>query len=277
MKHYNIIHLFVMGHPYSGSTALWQLLKSSPEISALPMEGLKLAASVVPKKVFENRWDPKTTFDFESIKSFWNSYWDPNKNIFLEKSPPWVLRCKEINKHFSSARFIFLVRNPYAFVGSSRARFPHSSAYYIARFWCVLAGTIIKDYNLFKGKSILVRYEDFTNNIADFTHAVLSFLPQLKEIHPTAEYDIKRERGRISNKNEQRIKELTARDMGLINKELIKNKHILDYFSYDIQNKEAPMSASAHLEIITNYWFGHHAGMLRHLQVPAIKKNPNNQ
>ena len=31
--------LFVLSPPYSGSTVLWKLLKSSPAISALPKEG----------------------------------------------------------------------------------------------------------------------------------------------------------------------------------------------------------------------------------------------
>jgi hypothetical protein len=49
------IHLFVLCPPYSGSTVLWKLLATSPNVSALPVEGQFLEST---QGVMKNVFDP---------------------------------------------------------------------------------------------------------------------------------------------------------------------------------------------------------------------------
>ena len=140
------IYLFVLCPPYSGSTVLWKLLSTSPKVSALPREGQFL--NTVKNIMRKNPWNPQRTFPWNVIKSKWEEVWDCSKPILLEKSPPNIIRAFEIEKVFSPAYFIAMIRNPYAFCeGFSRRN--STSMEDAAKFWVKCAEYQIKNIQLF--------------------------------------------------------------------------------------------------------------------------------
>ena len=95
------IYLFVLSPPRSGSTVLWKLLATSPNVSALPKEG-QFLDSVRPLMRGQH-WNPEQQFPWQTIKTEWEKIWDFHKPIKLDKSPPNLLRAKEIET-FDSLR-----------------------------------------------------------------------------------------------------------------------------------------------------------------------------
>jgi len=105
-------YLFILSPPYSGSTVLWRLLQTSSQVSALPDEGQKLPE--LRSMMRSNPWDPHTVFDWKLIADTWHQYWDHSKPVLLEKSPPHLCRFDTLQKSFSPAKFILLMRDPLA-------------------------------------------------------------------------------------------------------------------------------------------------------------------
>jgi len=59
-------------------------------------------------------WDSDVAYRWDEIKAVWDSYWDHEKPLLVEKSPPHLIRTREIVKHFKPVHFLIMVRNPYA-------------------------------------------------------------------------------------------------------------------------------------------------------------------
>jgi len=105
-------YLFVLCPPYSGSTLLWKLLSTSANVSALPAEGQFLPE--LESLMREKPWDPAHTLPWPEIKRVWESYWNMDRPVLLEKSPPNLIRTQDILAHFHPVKFVVMVRNPYA-------------------------------------------------------------------------------------------------------------------------------------------------------------------
>lgn len=105
-------YLFILSPPYSGSTALWRVLQSSGQVAALPDEGQKLPE--LREMMRDDPWNAQRSFDWPLIKRVWHDYWDLERPVLLEKSPPHLCRFREIDKHFSPAWYLLLMRDPLA-------------------------------------------------------------------------------------------------------------------------------------------------------------------
>jgi Sulfotransferase family len=105
-------YLFILCPPYSGSTILWKLVATSDAVSSLPNEGQFLPE--VQAEMRERPWDETRVLPWGRIKSVWDGYWNHDKPILLEKSPPNLIRTDAILAHFDPVRFLLMVRDPYA-------------------------------------------------------------------------------------------------------------------------------------------------------------------
>ena len=107
-------HLFILCPPYCGSTLLWKLMSTSDNVSALPEEGQFLPE--VEGIMRDKPWQRDHAMPWEQIRAVWETYWDIEKPLLVEKSPPNIIRAKAIAEHFDPARFVIMARNPYAHV-----------------------------------------------------------------------------------------------------------------------------------------------------------------
>lgn len=105
-------YIFIFCPPFSGSTLLWKIVSTSNAVSSLPGEGQSIPE--VKKVMRQAPWNPDTKMPWKTIKKVWGKYWEKEKPLLLEKSPPNIIRAQEIVKHFIPAYFLIMVRNPYA-------------------------------------------------------------------------------------------------------------------------------------------------------------------
>ena len=127
-------YLFVIGSNNSGTTFLQRALATSRRTWNLPDEGAAMFGYIGPRAANDpglaasariwaarKRWlnvleDP-AKYDWPRIRKGW--YFqaharDPAASVFVEKSPRNLLVVDALARHFRNARFLFLVRNPYA-------------------------------------------------------------------------------------------------------------------------------------------------------------------
>lgn len=183
-------------------------------------------------------WDETKTMPWEYIKKQWMKEWDLDKPVLLEKSPPNIMRAREIEKCFKPSYFISINRNPYAFCeGYSRRRDkPYEIA---AQWWIRFSKYQIKNianlkYNLF------FKYEDLIENKKNIAKQISDFMPKLSDIDVNGKYFARTvgspdfSENPIMDYNAEKIKKLTSKDILVINTVLKRNLEILRFFNYEL-------------------------------------------
>lgn len=118
---------FLLTPPNSGSTAIAKFLDSSPRTMTLTPNGE--GQWLVPGLCAKDRWNPEKKIDFDSVKSVWlKAYQDakasnPEVDVVIEKSPPNMMRIKELSTLFSSVSLLANNRDPYANCSSRLFRY----------------------------------------------------------------------------------------------------------------------------------------------------------
>jgi len=226
-------HLFILGHPASGSTLLMKLLSTSEMVSAFATEGQHLQEA---KNILfvQSRWDASYSFDWERVKKIWAKHWDDTKPVLLEKSPPNLLRIDALDKHFENAHFIILLRNPYAYIeGSIRRRNRHVPIHIMAKRWLYFASFQKKNLKS-KYKTLSLSYEELTNNPQEAIKKIQVFLPEVGTIDFNKEFDVFGNKSKIRNKNSEQIASLKSHQIKRINDTLKDHLDLLNYFNYDL-------------------------------------------
>ncbi|EED34469.1 conserved hypothetical protein [Luminiphilus syltensis NOR5-1B] len=114
--------LFIVTPPYSGSTALAELINTSSKTLFLHAGGE--GQWLVPGMCEKPRWDPARTFDFESIKAVWLSRYQSlqssagSVDTVIEKSPPNMLRLDRFVEVFDDVAIMANNRQPHAHCSS---------------------------------------------------------------------------------------------------------------------------------------------------------------
>jgi len=180
-------------------------------------------------------WNPQRTFPWNAIKSKWEEVWDCSKPILLEKSPPNIIRAFEIEKVFSPAYFIAMIRNPYAFCeGFSRRN--STSMEDAAKFWVKCAEYQIKNIQGLN-KIIYFTYEMLTEKPSKTSEQILHFVPQLERLNTNASFRVRSILGKkpekITNFNEIKINQLSAKSILKINSVLKDHPHLMSFFGYE--------------------------------------------
>ena len=126
-------HLFVIRRSNSGSSFLAGALTKCRCVWRLPQEGAQIRgfAGPVPWRdhqgipgllwASEQRWidlfaSPEN-YDWPRNRKVWcfhSCAQDPNASAFVTKPPPHLLCVEQLARHFRNAKFLFMVRNPYA-------------------------------------------------------------------------------------------------------------------------------------------------------------------
>jgi hypothetical protein len=71
-----------------------------------------------------DRWNPAKSMPWEIIRVEWLARWQeavserPEARILIEKSPPNLVRAKQIEEEFAGVKFILLMRDPYPWCAS---------------------------------------------------------------------------------------------------------------------------------------------------------------
>ena len=229
-------YAFILCPPYCGSTLLSQILASSKNVSINNPHGTcegQTLPEVRDHLFVENRWDENLQIDWTFVKQAWESHWDSKKSIFLEKSPPNILRARQLKANFEPAFFFLMWRNPYAHCESQIRRngnSPQGAAGFAIR--CLN----LQRRNIEQLDNILpISYEELTTNPTSFVQQANSFLPQLGRLRITGSFNIHNMLERqlaIQNMNREKIAALSSRERQEINAVFNDNLNTLEYFGY---------------------------------------------
>lgn len=226
-------YMFVLCPPASGSTLLHKLLQTSPHTSAFACEGQVLAKDII---FTEDRWDPEKPIPWEQVKAIWQTHWNLQQPILLEKSPPNLVRPKQLQKHFSPCYFVIMIRNPYAFCEGVKRRWgkaPLEKFYYcnLAKFWIECATHQMNNINALEN-SIWFTYEELTTKPAQTCQKILQWLPELEHLDYQNQFTVFERASEITDLNQQQIARLTEADILEINTVLQTAPHVMAFFNY---------------------------------------------
>jgi hypothetical protein len=224
--------LFVVGCNNSGTTLLVEALESHPLIRSLPKEGQRITKAIPNSaplgigRVFTKRLDlfRRTEKDdgdaVPRLRYDWAYFADSRPGIRLEKSPPNTLRSRWLQRHFAPARFIVLVRNPYAVCEGIARRRGHSIKE-AAAHWRLVHEVLEEDLPHLE-RSLVVRYEDFCAKPLSVLNEVQQFLGLDQPFDPALairEFDAHNMNGRpekLQDFNARSLKRLSCEDRATI-------------------------------------------------------------
>lgn len=236
-------YLFILSPPFCGSTLLSEILCTSKSVSTNNEKGTREGQTLprVFKIMFghDRRWDDTLDFDWPVIKKEWMKYWHPMTPVWLEKSPPNIIRAESISRHFQPAYFIVLYRNPYAHSESlmrRRKMKKNPSLEETAQF--VIQCLKYQKRNIEQLDKVLqVSYESLTDNHQGVQKDLTAFLPRLSDINfkgPFNAHSFKSKPLVLTNLNQEKIDRLSAKEIKTLNVFFQKEETLLSYFGYTI-------------------------------------------
>ncbi len=231
--------LFILSPAFSGSTLIAKLIGTSKNASIFSnqkAEGQEISELRDIMNVHD-KWDETKKLPWSHIKNVFKKNWDLNKPILVEKSPPNIIRAKEIESEFNNPFFIVSIRNPYAWCYSHYRREGRKNISRIVRRWIYLAKFQIKNIENLKNV-LFFSYEDLTTFPKKTLLKISKFIPELNDIDINQEFAIHSligdKKKQIMNFNNLAISNFSHYDIDQISEILKKEKDILNYFSYTL-------------------------------------------
>lgn len=118
--------IFIFAPNNSGTTVLSQLLAENLRSAYLPPFGNNEGQWIpeVREMMRNNPWNTKNDLNWGNIKSCWLKYLKKShKDVFIEASPPNMMKVDQILKEFHPTRCIFYISNPYLQIASCIHRY----------------------------------------------------------------------------------------------------------------------------------------------------------
>ena len=185
-------------------------------------------------------WNPDVEFPWDTIKQVWHRYWDLTKPWLIEKSPPNLVRAREIARCFDPAYFLVMVRNPYAHCASLMRR----SGWEATRAASFSVDCLRRQADNAKVLQNVVRltYEGFANDSKATARAIQAALPGIGSFDCDAAFEIHSSLaadGRavvaqgIVNHNAHAFETLSPADVEQIGAVLSQHSQVLQYWGYE--------------------------------------------
>lgn len=227
-------YLFILCPPYSGSTLLWKLLSTSVNVSALPMEGQFLPE--LKELMRDKPWDAARALPWPDIKAVWESYWDKDKPVWLEKSPPNLIRTRDIRAHFQPVKFIVMVRNPYA-QAEGLMRRNHFTARRAANFSMMCLRRQLENARQLED-TLVMTYEALVQDPAAVCAQLAAFMPVLGDMDHAGHFEVHSIDGTvnrpITDLNSKKIATLSAASLAAMNDIFAQHRETLDAWGYSL-------------------------------------------
>lgn len=195
-------YLFLLGYPYTGTTAFHALLAQGTNVSALddindaagrqnllsPDKKGSVSAEGWGKlgwKQREDRWSaPDSAFNWTNLSVTYHRLWNLKRPLLVENSPPEVTRADALNRTFSprgKVRFVVLTHSMCAHDGEISNACDHINNGRTSDLdcWCKRASHAIDIARRYGDDAIVVRYEDLCLQWDETTKALESWEPLL--------------------------------------------------------------------------------------------------
>ena len=251
-------HLFVICPNHGGSTFLKEALATCRMTWNLEREGQHMLGFAGPSsrstghgllwassQRFIDVFADDGAYDWPRTRKAW--YFqafarDPSASVFVTKSPPFLLNVAGLNRGFANARFLFMVRNPYAVVeGIWRRRFkrPHmgedemlnAAARHVAACLEYQRGNV----EAYRANGRFFTYEAMCDRPARVERAIRSLVPELGDLKLRQRLPVKRTYDEmLTNMNERHIARLTPARIDAVNRVFRARREVLEHFGYAV-------------------------------------------
>lgn len=194
--------IFIFTPPNSGSTMLAHILNSSEKTLILnpKSEGQWL----VDELSGPGRWEEKKKVDWNKVKNIWFEKFFIQKEInskiefIIEKSPPNIIRYKDILRTFKSYKIITFIRDPFATCASMTSRMTSNRTIKVNRIDLIKANIerwilINKHINKIKNRyeTLSLTYEKMCDETDQTYKDIINFIPEISDINPYKKYKVK--------------------------------------------------------------------------------------
>ena len=256
-------HLFVICPNHGGSTFLKEALATSRMTWNLEREGQHMLCFAGPssrgtgagllwasEQRFIGLFDDDSAYDWPRTRKAW--YFqafarDPAACVFVTKSPPFLLNVAGLNRGFANARFLFMVRNPYALVeGIWRRRWkrPHLGEAEMldaaARHVATCLAYQRRNVEAYRDNGRFFTYEAMCDEPARVARIIRSLVPELRDLKLRQRLPVKGMYDEmLTNMNERHIARLTPAQIDAVNGVFRPRRGLLDHFGYSILEPRA--------------------------------------
>ena len=249
-------HLFGIAPNNSGSTFLMKALAACRLTWSLPLEGQFMFGFAGPNtrdhgrllwshEPWRSRLADPAAWDWPRNRAAWYfqaSARDPRASVFVTKAPPFLLQVGALRRHFRDAKFLFLVRNPYAVCeGIYRYRpdqpVPSDADYFEAAAEHAVNCLALQRDNLERHGDcgVFFTYEAMCAEPARVERQIRSLVPALGDLKLRRKLAVKGVYDEmLSNMNARQIARLTPGQIAIINRVFRGRRDVLDYFGYEI-------------------------------------------
>jgi hypothetical protein len=188
-------YVFLGGLHRSGTSLLFRLLREHPDVSGFrdtgvrEDEGQHLQSTYAPARDFGGAGqfafdshahlievdDATAARHREQLLASWVPYWDLDRRVLVEKSPPNLIRMRYLQSVFPEARFVAIVRHPVTTGLATKKWRRRKTLWSLIRHW-VVAHDIATDDAKHLDHFMLVRYEDLVADPTATLDSVLRFI-----------------------------------------------------------------------------------------------------
>lgn len=239
------MYLFLFCINNSGSTAIARFIASAGNVYLPPYghgEG-QFVPSVRPV-MRAAPWVEDVSLPWPMIRRRWDELLRASgKDIFLEKSPPNLMRAPDIARHFPDARFLVSLADPYSYCGSCWYRYCHHAdkAGFLRRMageWLVKAQWQRRNLETLP-QALRLSYEQFCADPSGAAALIRGLVPELGPIDPAARVTVKRDTGPIVNTNARNILLIERGHLAAVGEVLATRPDLLEYFGYGVLSDAA--------------------------------------
>ena len=252
-------HLFAIAPNNSGSTFLKVALASSRRTWNLFPEGQFAFGFIGPNTheqgrllwscgPWRDRFADAAAYDWPRNRAAW--YFqafarDPDASVFFTKAPPFLLQVGALRRHFRNARFLFMVRNPYAVcegIHRYRPPLPPGKGYFEAAAEHVVNCLAFQRDNLerYGSHGVFFTYEAMCDEPRRVEREIRRLVPALDDLNLRQRLEVKgRYDEMLTNMNERQIARLTPGQVAAVNRVFRPRRDVLRYFGYDLMEPRA--------------------------------------
>ena len=264
-------HLFVICPNNSGSTFLAGALEACRMVWRLPREGQQMhgyagplpwrshgADDWIPGSLWaaEQRWidlfSAPRAYDWPRTRKAWHFHAfaaDARASIFVTKSPPHVLCVEQLARHFANARFLFMVRNPYA-VAEGICRYyrlsfpPRYLGQFEERGKCLAEAAATHAANCLRLQrrnveawehcGVFFAYERMCAEPGAVADEIRALAPQLDDLTLRRRIRVKSYDEVLTDMNPRHFARLRADDLAVFNRVFRAHEDVLAHFGYQL-------------------------------------------